>query len=569
MERIIRINMNNLQASQEMVKEEHKMLGGRALTSKLALEEIPPECEPLGKENKLIFAVGLLAGTAVSSSGRLSVGGKSPLTGGIKESNSGGITSQKLCQLGVRALIIEGKPKENILYILHMSGEKIDLIEAKELKGLGTYDTVEKLRARFGKEVAISLIGQPGEKKMAVAGIVNIDLDGAPARLNARGGLGAVFGSKGIKAVVIDARENKCQKPIDKYLFTKANKRVLELIKDTTMTSEIYPRYGTSAIVELASQLNCLPTLNFSHGQFEHADKINADALFQLITKRGGKGKTTHGCMPGCVIRCSNIFPKEDGEVLVPSLEYETIALLGSNLGIASFDTIAEINRLCNDYGIDTIEVGAAIGVAMEAGIVSFGDGDGAIRLVKEINSGSVIGRLIGSGSVITGRVLGVQRVPAVKGQAMAGYDPRGLKGLGVTYATSPMGADHTAGQTSRASVDHKSSKGQVEVSRNAQINAVIYDSLGLCLMVGAAFSREPQLLVDLINARFGNNWSMESLQEMAKEVLRNERDFNLLAGFTSNDDRLPHFFQNELLPEANTIFDVVNEELGGIWRNF
>ncbi|MBC7325410.1 MAG: aldehyde ferredoxin oxidoreductase, partial [Moorella sp. (in: Bacteria)] len=243
--------------------------------------------------------------------------------------------------------------------------------------------------------------------------------------------------------------------------------------------------------------------------------------------------------------------------------EYETIGMFGANLEIDDLDTIARCNYLCNDLGLDTIETAVAIGLAMQAGVLPFGDRAGVLNLLPAIGRGTtVLGRVLGQGAAVTGRVLGVTNIPAVKGQALPAYDPRSLKGIGVTYATSPMGADHTAGPTARAKVDHLNPQGQVELSRRVQLNSAIYDNLGLCLFVTAAVGARPQILADLLNARYGWQWGVEDLFELSKKTILMEREFNRRAGFTPAHDRLPEFFCTEPLPETNSVFDVPQEEV-------
>jgi aldehyde:ferredoxin oxidoreductase len=270
--------------------------------------------------------------------------------------------------------------------------------------------------------------------------------------------------------------------------------------------------------------------------------------------------------MPGCVIACCNVFVDEGGKPIVATLQYETIGLLGSNLGLGTLDEVAELNYICNDLGLDTIETGAALGIAAEAGLARFGDKDSFVALLQEVAKGSVVGKMIGQGAVVTGRVLGVKRIPAVKGQAMPAYDPRALKGNGVTYATSPMGADHTAGNAfgSRATVNPLGIEGQRAESRKLQLGAAMLDYTGLCLFARPPVFADPQLMVDLINGRFGWGWTVQDLERMNRTVLKLELEFNRRAGFTSADDRLPEYMLEEPLPPHNTVFDVPDSEVDG-----
>ncbi|MBW2514922.1 MAG: aldehyde ferredoxin oxidoreductase C-terminal domain-containing protein, partial [Deltaproteobacteria bacterium] len=311
-----------------------------------------------------------------------------------------------------------------------------------------------------------------------------------------------------------------------------------------------------------------LPTHNFREGQFDQVDAISGETIAELIDKRGGEGRKGQPCIQGCVIQCSNVFPDPGGKATVASIQYENIALLGSNCGISDIDAIAELNNLCNEVGLDAIETGAAIGVAMEAGVIPFGDSEGAKDLIQQVWQGTPLGRVIGNGVVVTGKVFGVNRIPAVKGQAIPAYDPRSLKGIGVTYVTSPMGADHTAGNALEmaSKMDPRGTEGQVEVSKRLQLRAVILDSLGVCLFIRPAFVKKPQLISELLNARHGWKLGFEDVQKMSIQCLEAEEKFNSLAGIHTGNCDVPEFMRHEPLPPHNTIFDISKSEMNKIW---
>jgi aldehyde:ferredoxin oxidoreductase len=566
--RILRVNMDRLEAKWESAPPEWERLGGRALIAKTLLTEVPPQCEPLGPNNKLIFAPGLLGGTSLSSSGRLSIGGKSPLTGGIKEANCGGNGGSDLARLGVKALVVESQPADRKLYQLHISGETVELLPADEWRGLGTYATAEKAQERWGADCTVISIGQAGEFLMGAAGVVCTGHGEQNSRVAARGGLGAVMGSKGLKAVVVDASGTDAPPLADPELFRASARRFAKELIESPKTGHegAMHKFGTSAIVAAVNEMGAFPTRNFSAGSFEAAENLYGQRLREITLERGGKVGTA--CMAGCVIACCNVFVEESGEPVVSTLQYETIGLLGSNLGIGSLDQVARLNRLCNDLGLDSIEAGAALGVAAEAGLARFGDKDSFVSLLEEIAAGSVLGRVLGQGAAVTGRVLGISRVPVAKGQAMPAYDPRALKGNGVTYATSPMGADHTAGNAFgiRQEVNPLAAAGQCEASLKLQLDVTILDSTGLCLFARPPVFGDPQLMVDLINGRFGWGWSVEDLQEYKKTVLQMELEFNEKAGLTSADARMPEYMTREPLPPHNTVFDVPDAELDAIF---
>jgi aldehyde:ferredoxin oxidoreductase len=564
--RVWRINSRTKMVKREPVPSSWEMLGGRGLIARILLDEVPPACEPLGPLNKLIFTPGLLVGHMLSSCDRISVGGKSPLTGGVKEANAGGTTGLNLMLLGIRALIIEDKPLDDEWSVLLINQSGISFEPADGLIGCGTYESGHKLVERYGDKIAVAVIGQGGEKQLISAGIQNFDKENLPARIAARGGLGALMGSKKIKAIVIDARGGQ-KPPILHYdEYKQAQKIFTKALMEQPQTA-VYRDYGTAAMARMADGFGGLPTRNFSVGQFEAVETISGEYMRDVILQRDGEGQTTHACMPGCTIRCSNNYANDQGKSIVSPLEYETIGLMGSNLGISDLDQIAKLNWLVNDLGLDSIEIGAALGVAIKAGLMVFGDFERAKLLIEEIKQNTPLGRLLGSGATITGKVLGVEQVPAVKGQAMSSYEPRAIKGTGVTYATSPQGADHTAGLTIRAKVNHLDPNVQAELSRNIQINMAGYDTLGACIFTGSGFVAAPESIRDLLNSRYGWTVGSDILQVLGKETLRLEREFNLRAGFTKAHDRLPEWMTREPLPPHNAIFDVTEEDLDGVFN--
>jgi aldehyde:ferredoxin oxidoreductase len=564
--KIWRINVQTQKGSIEEVPESWLHLGGRGLLAKILLDEVNPTCDPFGPNNKLVFAPGLLVGHRLSSLDRISIGGKSPLTGGVKEANAGGRTGYHLAQLGIKAMIIEGRPENDRWQSIYLSKYKVRFDDADEIVGNGVYDSAASLINKYGDQAAIALIGPGGEQKMRAAGIQNIDLDQSPSRIAARGGLGAVMGSKYIKAIVIDAEGCKAPPIINQEAFKDARKRYTTALTNHPQTTS-YADYGTAAMANMCNGFGGLPTRNFSEGTFEHVEKIGGEQLRKLLIERGGVSKTTHACMAGCAIRCSNLYGDESGEnVIVSPLEYETIGLMGSNLEIDNLDVIAEMNREVNDLGLDSIEIGAALGVLCDAGLMEFGDGERALELIAEIGSQSPLGRIIGNGAAVTGQVFGVERVPVVKNQAISAYDPRAIKGTGVTYATSAQGADHTCGMTIRAKIKQTQAHGQIKHSREAQLKMAGYDSLGACIFAGFGFADAMETISDMVNARYGTDYDTNFLQQLGQETIIYEREFNRRAGFTKADDRIPEWMTREPLPPHNTVFDVPEEELDSMF---
>ena len=567
MDRIVRVNARTGAIETAPVPEELARWGGRGLIARVIGREVAPVCDPLGRRNRLILAPGWLGGSAVAASGRLSVGAKSPLTGGIKEANVGGEAGQKLARIGVRALIVEDAPDEPEGRILLLSRAGAEWVDGIGLLGAGVRETFRRLRERFGSTHGLVAIGPAGEMRMAAAGVATTDADGVQVRYAARGGLGAVMGSKGIKAIVIDDRDGEIARGAEPERFGEATKRfAAALLGDPKLEGR--RKYGTAGIVATANELGLLPTRDFSSGSFAAIDAISGAALAETIAVRGGEGRSGTACMTGCVIRCSNVFPDADGKRAVATLQYENIALLGSNCGIETLDGIAELNARCNDLGLDAIEMGGVLGVAMEAGHARFGDVEGAAKLLDEVGEGTPLGRILGQGVVFAGRGLGARRLPAVNGQGIPGYDPRALKGNGVTYVTSPMGADHTAGNAfgSRGTVDPLGVDGQIENARMLQIRSVILDTSGLCLFARGPLIADPELLAELVNGRFGWDLSFSDIARGAAATLGVERAFNVAAGHSDLTCDVPEFMRDEPLPPHGTVYDIDPKEMQRIW---
>lgn len=571
-DRIFRVNMTKLTTSVEKTPAEWAAYGGRGLTSTIIAAEVDPTCHPLGPKNKLVLAPGLLSGTVAANSGRLSIGAKSPLTGTIKEANTGGTAAQFLARAGVKALIIEGLPKKDKWYSLVLSPEGVTIKKEKNLIGKGNYKVVKSLTEKNGPKSAIISIGQAGEMKMASANISIKDPDGG-LRSSGRGGLGAVMGSKKIKFITIDPMDKKVviAKPSK---FKEANRTFAKALVNHPV-SQALGQYGTNVLVNIINEAGGLPTKNFTKGQFDGHESISGETMHDTIGQRNGKIK--HSCHAGCVIQCSQVYNDIKGKKITSGFEYESIWALGADCCVDDLDQIAIADQIMDDIGIDSIETSVAMGVAMEAGILSFGDGAEVLRILKkEVTKGTALGRIIGNGAGSVGRTYGVTRVPVVKNQAIPAYDPRAIKGIGITYATSTQGADHTMGYTIATNilnvggkVDPLTKEGQVELSRNLQIATAAIDSTGMCLFIAfAALDDEKCLpaLIDLINARFDISLTGDDVVDLGKYILKTERAFNTAAGFTSVDDRLPEFFYSEKLPPHNVVFDFSGQEIDTFW---
>lgn len=576
-DKILRINMSSPggpTATEEPLGD-LAGLGGRAMTSLIVTAEVDPKCHPLGPENKLVFAPGMLTGSSASTSGRVSVGCKSPLTGGIKEANAGGQAGQGLARLGIRAMIVEGQPEGDDLWTIVITKDGVSFKVDNSLRMLGTYATVDKLKEEYGSKVTFMTIGQAGEMLLGGASIAACDRELRPTRHMGRGGVGAVMGSKKIKAFVIDSVHAPSRKPAEPERFKEASQAFNDGLRRHGVSGEGLPTFGTNILTNILNEAGGYPTRNFSSGHFEEATKISGETQAQTMIERGGE--PTHPCSRGCIIQCSGIYVDRAGNYVSKQAEYETVWSHGGHCGISDMDIIEQLDRMDDDFGLDTIETGVAIGVAMQGGLLEFGDGPGAIKVLEEVGKGTPLGRIIGSGAGLTGKAFGVTRVPVVKNQAIPAYDPRAVQGIGVTYATTPMGADHTAGYTITANilgvggqVDPLHTEGQIELSRNLQVATAVVDSTGLCLFVAFPVLDQPETfaaMIELVNGFFGTNLTPADVSALGQKILSAELEFNAKAGFSAADDRLPEFFRNEPIAPHNVTFTVTDEELDTVFN--
>ena len=565
--KFIRVNMTDKTVTAGDVPQAYAGLGGRGMTAGVINAEVPAECNPLGPENKLVFAPGLLTGTSLVNTSRLSIGAKSPLTGGIKESNVGGTAPAALGRLGIAALVVEGRAPAGEMYILKLDETGAAVLEdAGGYAGLRTYALVKSLLEKYGEKNSVLCIGPAGEYQLHSASIQSSDVDDRPCRAAGRGGMGAVMGAKGLKALVIDRRGKQADAVEDPEAFKEAAKVFAQGIKDDVFTGHMLPPLGTAALVGAVNAMGAFPSYNATKGTLDGFEQVTGEKMAELIQERGGN-PTHMGCSQ-CAIRCSNEYVDADGKFITSSLEYETIWSMGGMTGITDLDAIARLDFLCDDIGLDTMNTGVALGVAMDVGQAAFGDGQAAIDMVEQIARGTELGRLLGNGPAAVGKHFGHARVPVVKNQSIAAYDPRGMQGNGVTYATSPMGADHTAGnlvgQYLGGNINPLGAEGQVEASRAAQIAMAGLDCTGLCLLAGSVLANEAAgaAFVKMLGARLGRELPPDAMQEMGVRTLKAELDFNRRAGLTSADDRLPKFFLEEALPPHKAVFLIKDEDL-------
>ena len=581
---ILRVDMSDRSYRLEDVPAEYANLGGRGLTSTIVHDEVPPLCHPLGPNNKIVFAPGIVTGSAAPTSARVSVGAKSPLTGGIKESNAGSPWAQYLAFLQVKAMIIEGQAERGKYWLLHMTWDAdagkpaVEFMPADEYVGKELSAVTPGVFERFGDKVAIAGVGVAGEMGLGNSGVVFNDLANRPSRYAGRGGMGAVLASKGVKFIIINRLGSPAVKLADKSLFDQGRKKMIDALRthDITKPKGGLNTYGTAVLINIMNEAGGLPTNNFSSGRFEGAAKIAGEAIFAGNKERLGKDLYNHACSPGCIIQCSNTWHAKDGSEIASCVEYESAWALGANCGIDDLDDVAKLIHLCNEYGLDTIEAGTTIGVAMEAGVIAFGDSKGAIKLMEEIGKGTPLGRILGAGTETAGKAYGVTRVPTVKGQSMPAYEPRAVKGIGITYATSTMGADHTAGYTIAPEIlsvggssDPLSPEGKAALSRAFQATTAFIDSTGHCLFIAFAIldiASGYEGMVEECNGVFGTNWTTDDVVPLGAKILRKERAFNEAAGIKAEADRMPEFMKLEPLPPHNQVFDVPDSALDSVF---
>jgi aldehyde:ferredoxin oxidoreductase len=582
---IIRVNMTDQTYTIKPVPEAYKYLAGRAMTSTLVADEVPPVCHPLGPNNKLVFSPGIVTGTAAPTSARVSVGAKSPLTGGIKEANAGTSWGSDLAEMNIRALVLEGQPKEKGKYWgLHLTYDKaagkpkVEFFDATEYTGKSLTEVFPKVYQRFGNNISISGCGVASEYGYSNSGVVFNDLARRATRYAGRGGLGVVLSSKGVKFIILSREGAPGVKIVDKPLFDEGRKKMTEALQTHAITKPkgALNSYGTAVLINIMNEAGGLPTRNFSSGRFVGAAKIAGEAIFEGNKQRLGKELYNHACSPGCIIQCSNTWFNEDGSEHASCVEYESDWALGADCGIDNLDDIAEMVKLCNDYGLDTIETGTTIAVAMEAGVIPFGDSKGAIKLVHEMGNGTPLGRILGSGTETTGRAYGLTHIPTVKGQSMPAYEPRAVRGIGITYATTTMGADHTAGYTIAPEIlgvsgkqDPLSNEGKAGLSRAFQTATAFIDSCGHCLFIAFAIldiASGYQGMIDECNGVFGTKWTADDVSAYGVAVLKKERAFNEAAGIGKAADRVPEFMKIEPLPPHNQVFDIPDEVLDSVY---
>jgi aldehyde:ferredoxin oxidoreductase len=540
--------------------------GGRYLIARTLLDMGVAAVDPLSPGNPLIFSAGPFAGTSFSNANRTSVGCRSPLTGGVKEANGGGTFGYGLGQLKIAGFTLHGASPDWV--VLHFKKDgTVDFDDAAPYVGKGNFEVAARLHERYGKKVALALCGPVGEYQGLIAGIAFSDKDGRPSRLAARGGVGAVMGAKKVKAIVLD---------LDRIPPLHEPRKVNAAIKDYSkllladgVVKNFYAAVGTMGMADVQNQMGGLPVRNFSAGRQADVSagerfRMGGDYIGQLNTSRGGE--QTHACMPGCVIQCSNVYHDAAGKEVVSPVEYETLGLLGTNCGLGDPDDLAQLNAVCNDLGVDTIETGAMLAVLMEAGLGAFGDPKFMADCLAEIARGTEKGRLWAQGTARVGAHYDVRRVPVIKRQAISAYDPRVVEATGITMMATAQGADHTAGNLPRLKTREMDAETLIAQSLVAQTNAAATDSLGLCIFGRTVTETNLEFLAGAINAALGTTLDTTFFQELGQETLRLEAEFNRRAGFTEKDDELPEFFYREPLPPTNHVARFRGADVHGMY---
>jgi aldehyde:ferredoxin oxidoreductase len=551
--RLLRVDLTSGSTTIEEIDEAilRDYLGGRGLGAYLVYTEVPPESAPLGPENILAFCTGAMTGVRVPTGGRSSLSTRSPLTGTIFDSNSGSQFGVRLRWAGYDALVISGRADSPVWVEITPEGAQIH--PADDLWGLEIPATLEKIR---GKGSAAVAIGPAGEHQVMFASIADHQ-----GRSYGRGGVGAVMGSKNLKALVATGK----QKPeiADKKIFDFVNYEAGKWIHASTRTSQALPEFGTSVLVNLMNWYGVLPTRNFQKGEFEHAESISGERLKdEFVVKRSA-------CW-GCPIGCKRVTKTSSQHGEGP--EYETLYALGSSLEIDDLETIVEANYLCNRLGMDTISCGATIACAMELAEkgaletgLQFGRADLLLQTVEDIAYRRGIGDDLAEGSKRLAERYGLpETAMQTKGLEFPAYDPRGMQGQGLLYATSNRGACHLRGNMlgpellgAPKMLDRFAYRGKAGIQIVMQHTDAVIDSIGMCKFANYAIGDD--FFARFISAVTGIRYEEQDLQLAGERIWNLERLYNLRAGFTREDDTLPPRFLEEPLKEGASAGHVVH----------
>ena len=549
-DRVARIDLTSGEVKYEGINEEdaRKYIGGRGLGVKYVFDN-GPRVDPLLPDNIICFLVGPLTGTDVTMSGRMAVVTKSPLTGTVTDSHHGGWSGARLKWAGLDGLIFKGKAKKPVY--AYVQAGKVELKDASDLWGKGAHETIKILQERHGKDVSVVTIGQAGEKLVRFANWMNEN-----DRSSGRGGTGAVGASKNLKAIVIKAAK-KLPKPKDREAFKKAHKDVLKAInEDATLA----PRkgglsvYGTNSLMMAVNAIGALPTKNAQFTSFANAFNISGHHIQQTILV---DNPTCHACP----VACKKEVETEPGKfhVRMESFEFESAWAFGAQCDNGNRDSIAFLIDLCNDYGMDTIEMGNVLAMTMEASEkelirerVAWGDVDKMVELVHKTGKREGIGDTLAEGTARAAKAFGDPSIAmTVKGQAIAAYDPRGLKGMGLGFATSNRGACHLRGYTPASEIvgvpektDPLAWQGKGKLLKLFQDFQALSDSFDICKF--STFAENPDHYAAQYSAMVGVPMDAEGLLTIGERIYNLERYYNNLAGIGEGSDTLPARFLNE-----------------------
>ncbi|PZP55741.1 MAG: aldehyde ferredoxin oxidoreductase [Azospira oryzae] len=561
--KILRVNLSKGTCTPEPLNMEwaRQYLGQRGLGTKYLVSEIDPKVDPLSPDNKLIFATGPLTGTMASTGGRYSVITKGALTGAIACSNSGGFFGAELKMAGWDMVIIEGKSPSPVY--LYIENDRAQLLPADFLWGKSVWETEPAIQSRHQDPlIRVSSIGRAGENQVLYAAIVN-DLH----RAAGRSGVGAVMGSKNLKAVAV--RGTKGVGNIrDPKAFMEAVRVGKEILKNHPVTGQGLPKFGTQVLMNVINEVGALPTRNHRDVQFEGAHKISGEAMREPRPTDGKPNLVTNQACFGCTIACGRISKLDETHWTVKNkpeywgasggLEYEAAWALGAANGVDDLEALTYANFICNEDGMDPISFGATVGAVMELyemGVLTeaeigipapFGSAEALCRFAEWTARGEGFGKVIGLGSRRLCEKYGHPELSmSVKGQEFPAYDGRSLQGMGLGYATANRGACHLRGYMvstevlgSPVKTDPKATEGKPEMLKAIQDATAVVDSTGLCLFTTFAWTLadiQPQL-----QAACEGDWSMESLNLLGERIWNLEREFNLKAGFSAKDDTLP-----------------------------
>ncbi len=550
--KVLRVNLTQGTSKIEPLNMDwaQQFIGERGLASKYLFEEMDPKADPMGPDNVLIFSTGPLTSTMASTSGRYAVVTKGPLTGAIACSNSGGKFGAELKFAGYDLLILEGKAKQPVY--LHIVDEEVQILPADELWGQTVWHTEDWLKARHQNPLLkVASIGVAGERGVLFSCIVN-DLH----RAAGRSGVGAVMGSKNLKAVAVHG--TKGVKVRDPLKFMQAVNEGKALLRESAGAQEL-TELGTNAMIDMMQEFGGLPTRNFNEVQFEGVDHINPAAM--VATKPNGhRNLLTNKACFGCTIACGRIAHIDEHHFTIVNrkeywhasggLEYETAYAFGPVVGVDDLDALTFAGYLMNEHGMDPISFGVTLAAAMElyeTGVITdrdtdgvplnFGNAEALTIMAEKTGKYEGFGQQLGLGSKRLCEKYGHPELfMGVKGQEFAGYDLRALQGMGLGYATSNRGACHLKHDTFAEDMEDQTGKGKAVPCKESQDRTAALDSTGVCLFT----SFSPEVLARHLDAACDGGWTAERLTETGERVWNLERMFNMAAGFTKADDTLP-----------------------------